>query len=112
MPAYGSAMVQEASQEGEPPVVVFTLPADGQSDDVDRDNHVFVMFSEEMCEKSISGKTLLLYEGDERVSATVSYETIGKSRLKHAVLDPKYRLKPNTEYTAVVEGAADDDESP
>ena len=105
--AYGSAMAQPSHEEG-PPVVFDTSPADGESG-FDRDYPVLVLFSEKMRERSINGKTLRLFEGDERVRATVSYEFIGRTTDKQAVLDPKSRLKPKTEYTVVVEGAADDD---
>lgn len=105
--AYGSAVAQDG-QEG-PPVVVSTLPADGESH-VERDVFVLISFSEEMRERNIKPNTLRLYEGDKRVPATyVSYSNIGRFMDYEAILNPKPLLKPKTEYTVVVEGAADDD---
>lgn len=100
------------------PTVVSTSPTDGATN-VDRDANIKATFSEKMLKSSVSGQTVNLYEGNQtysdlnptsttpppEVSSSVSYN----STKKRATLNPSTRLKANTEYTAVVEGAGDSD---
>ena len=100
------------------PFVTSTVPADGQTG-VDRDANIKAKFSEKMLKSSVNGETVNLYEGNltyddlnptsatppPEVSASVSYN----AKKKRAALNPSARLKANTEYTTVVEGAGDSD---
>jgi Bacterial Ig-like domain len=117
--AYGTASAQTDTTT---PTVISTVPA-VLATSVDRDANIKVKFTERMLVSSINSDTVRLYEGDlepghideypcfepcgqfsRPLSATVSYNV----KKKRATLNPTDRLKTNTTYTAIVEGAGDD----
>lgn len=89
------------------PLVVKTNPANEQTG-VDRDANIRAKFLEKMDKSTINKKTIYLAEegGSGVIPAKVSYN----QKKKKVILDPKRRLKANTEYVATVEGARDGDE--
>ena len=77
-----------------------------------RDNNIKAKFSEKMLKSSINKGTVQLYEGnltneDPNPSLPVLAKVNYIAKKKLAVLNPEPRLEPNTQYTAVVEGAGD-----
>jgi hypothetical protein len=95
---------------------------------VARDNNIKAKFSEKMLKSSINKGTVQLYEGnltnedlnpvnppecdpgpnpDPNPSLPVLAKVNYIAKKKLAVLNPEPRLEPNTQYTAVVEGAGD-----
>lgn len=89
------------------PLVVRTSPAN-EATGVDRDANVRAKFSEKMEKATIKRSTVYLMEegSSEKIPAEVRYS----QKKKKVTLDPKERLRANTEYVATVEGARDGDE--
>ena len=122
---YGSAVAQDGGGDTTPPTVLRTVPQDG-AQNVDRQINVKAKFSEAMRESSINQVTFYLHPGnytyEDINSGIVPSRAIKVSYNKDtrtAKLNPlseynnKYtynnKLKANTTYTAVVEGAGDTD---
>lgn len=102
------------------PVVTSTSPANGATG-VALEPNIQVTFSQNMDPATINGQTFDLYPGDHfsydtlnncgigclpaSPNSTITYDPASRT----ATLDPASSLLPNTQYTAVVEGADDND---